>query len=101
MFMVALSVGEYDGELEAIVELTHRRAQVVAEERAERARASLQVGDQVTFSLDISPQYLRGVIGEVIGFDGNSVQVCLGRAIGRFRSGHIQCSPLRLVKLSS
>jgi nitrogen fixation-related uncharacterized protein len=101
LFLGAVDAGQYDDKLEVILKWVNRRMSEGHEERTKRALAELRLGDRVAFSEDVTPRYLRGVTGDVVAFDGDAVVVCLGRPLGRFRSGHIQSSPLGVVKLTA
>lgn len=89
----ALRRGELDNALEEIIATINHRMAVTAEQRLHAARDQFSLHDRVRFDDRVKPQYLRGEVGEISEFIGDAVVVCLGAPLGKFKSGHVRCSP--------
>lgn len=101
MFIGALDAGKYDDKLDVIAKWVQRRRHDAEEERAGRALMGFRLGDSVIFIADPDvPPVLRGVIGDIVGFEGRQVVVNVGQPIDQFRSGHVRCAPRALVTLN-
>jgi hypothetical protein len=83
--------GELDSGLPALVEAINRRHRDIQDQRTADALAKLHIGDEVRINHDVSPQYLHGLLCEIHQIDDQHVIVCLGRPVGRFKSGHVRC----------
>jgi hypothetical protein len=66
-----------------------------------RALQNITVGTRVAIGSEAQPKYLRGMTGEVHEIDGNTVVVCLGAPVGKFKSGHVRCPAELLVPLKT
>lgn len=96
-----IEAGELDDELHAIADALNARFALLARLRTERALARIKVGSRVIIGADAQPKYLRGMTGEVHDIDGDVVVVCLGGAVGKFKSGHVRCPAELLIPLST
>jgi hypothetical protein len=68
--------------------------------RSATALASLCVGDEVRINQAVSPRYLAGLQGTVIGVDDHAATVRLPGPVGRFSTGQVRCPPLALDKIA-
>lgn len=101
MFIGALDAGKYDDKLDVITKWVERRRHDAEEERAGRSLMGFRLGDSVIFIADSDvPPVLRGVIGDIVAFEGREVVVNIGQHIDQFPSGHIRCAPRALMTLN-
>lgn len=102
MFIGALEAGKYDDKLDVIANWVERRVHEAKEERAGRALMGFRLGDSVIFiaNPDVPPA-LRGVMGDIVAFEGSEVVVDVGRPVGQFQSGRIRCAPRALMTLNA
>ncbi len=92
--------GELDDQLPALIDAINQRARTVSDLQLRHSLAQLSVGARVRLNSTVSPRYLQGQCGEVHDIDGDHVVVCLDTPTGRFKSGHIRCSPLSLERIA-
>ncbi len=95
----AIAAGELDDHLGALAAAVHARRQLLLTVRSATALATLCVGDLVRINDRVSPRYLAGLHGTVVGVDGAAATVRLEHPVGRFDSGQVRCPPLALDKL--
>jgi hypothetical protein len=89
----AIAVGSLDGGIPVLIDAINARNDVIRRLRYDTARERIVLNGRVRIADSASPQYLRGLVGEVHGFEGDRVVVCLGEPVGKFKSGHVECSP--------
>lgn len=92
----AIFGGEFDGELDEIIEAVKQRRKVLT---AKKARA-LKVGDKVRFNDQASPKYLFGQLATVTHparAGAQSVQVQLDEAVGKFSGNHPLRCPVAII----
>jgi hypothetical protein len=95
----AIAAGDLDDRLGAIAAAVEARRRLLLTVRSATALAALCVGDVVRITEQISPRYLAGLHGMVVGLDDHAATVRLKHPIGRFASGRVRCPPLTLEKL--
>jgi hypothetical protein len=89
----AIATGSFDEQIPLLIDAINARNTVIARLRYEQARERIVLNGRVRISDSATPQYIRGLVGEVHGFEGDRVVVCLGSPVGKFKSGHIECPP--------
>jgi hypothetical protein len=89
----AIAAGSLDGGIPVLIDAINDRNAVIARLRYEEARERIVLNGRVRIKDSATPQYLRGLVGEVHGFAGDRVIVCLGEPVGKFKSGHVECAP--------
>ena len=95
----AIAAGELDDHLGALAAAVEARRQLLFTVRSASALATLCVGDVVRITEQVSPRYLVGLHGTVVGLDDHAATVRLEHPVGRFASGRVRCPPLALEKL--
>ena len=96
----AIAVGELDEHLHALAAAVEARRSLLHTVRSVEALANLCVGDPVRIGDQVSPRYLIGMRGTIVGLDGETATVRLERPVGRFTNGRVRCPPLALEKLT-
>ena len=97
----AIAAGELDDHLGALAGAVEARRQLLFTVRSATALATLCVGDVVRITEQVSPRYLVGLHGTVVGLDDHAATVRLEHPVGRFSSGRVRCPPLALERLPS
>lgn len=97
----AIEAGALDDDLRPIAAAIEARWAELARLRVGRALQNITVGTRVAIGSEAQPKYLRGMTGEVHEIDGNTVVVCLGAPVGKFKSGHVRCPAELLVPLKT
>jgi len=97
----AIAAGDLDDRLGAIAAAVEARRRLLLTVRSATALSALCVGDVVRISEQISPRYLAGLHGTVVGLDDHAATVRLEHPVGRFASGRVRCPPLTLEKLAT
>lgn len=64
--VTAIASGELDDDLDRVQETLRARYGIVRQQKAALMSATLQQGQRVRFSQQISPQYLRGLEAEIV-----------------------------------
>jgi len=90
----AIAVGELDDHLGALAAAVEARRRLLLTVRSAAALATLCVGDVVRIAEQVSPRYLVGLHGTVVGLDDHSATVRLEHPVGRFANGRVRCPPL-------
>jgi len=93
--------GRLDDHLTAVAEAVHARQHLLHTVRSANALATLCPGDRVRINDAVSPRYLIGMQGTVVGVDDRAATIRLARPVGRFHSGQVRCPPLALEKLTA
>lgn len=102
MFLGTLEAGKYDDKLDVIAKWVERRVHEAKEERAGRMLMGFRLGDSVIFIADPDvPPALRGVMGDIVAFEGREVVVDVGRPVGPLQSRHVRCAPRALMTLNA
>jgi hypothetical protein len=96
----AIAAGELDGHLGALAAAVEARRALLYTVRSVTALANLCVGDPVRIGDQVSPRYLIGMHGTIVGLDGEGATVRLDHPVGRFTNGRVRCPPLALQKLT-
>ena len=96
----AIAAGELDEHLGALAAAVDARRRLLLTVRSAAALATLRVGDVVRITEKVSPRYLIGLHGTVVGMDDQAATVRLEQAVGRFVDGRVRCPPLALDKVS-
>jgi hypothetical protein len=97
----AIAAGELDDYLPSIAAAVEARRRLLLTVRSATALATLCVGDVVRITEQVSPRYLIGLHGTVVGLDEHAATVRLERPVGRFANGRVRCPPLTLEKVVS
>jgi hypothetical protein len=97
----AIAAGELDDHLCALAAAVEARRMLLLTVRSATALATLCVGDVVRITEQVSPRYLVGLHGTVVGLDDGGATVRLEHPVGRFANGRVRCPPLTLEKLPS
>jgi hypothetical protein len=97
----AIAAGELDDHLGAVAAAVEARRRLLLTVRSVTALATLRVGDVVRITERVSPRYLVGLHGTIVGLDDQAATFRLERPVGRFVNGRVRCSPLTLAKLPS
>jgi hypothetical protein len=97
----AIAAGELDDHLGALAAAVEARRRLLLTVRSATALAALCVGDVVRITERVSPRYLVGLHGTVVGLDEHAATVRLERPVGRFDDGRVLCPPLVLEKVLS
>lgn len=95
----AIAAGELDEHLDALAAAVEARRRLLHTVRSVTALANLCVGDPVRITEQVSPRYLIGMHGTIVGLDGETATVRLEHPVGRFANGRVLCPPLALEKL--
>jgi hypothetical protein len=95
----AIAAGELDDHLGALASAVEARRRLLLTVRSATALSALCVGDVVRITEHVSPRYLVGLHGTVVGLDDHTATVRLERPVGRFVNGRVRCPPLTLEKL--
>ena len=95
----AIAAGELDEHLGALAAAVEARRQLLLTVRSATVLATLCLGDVVRITEKVSPRYLIGLHGTVIGLDDHWATVRLDHPVGRFASGRVRCPPLTLERL--
>ena len=85
--------GQLDADMREIIDNINVRTETIARERTQSAMARLALHTRVRFDDRVTPQYLRGLTGEIHEITDGRVLVCLDTPVGRFTDGHVRCSP--------
>jgi hypothetical protein len=85
--------GQLDDHMREIIDNINSRTETIARERTHSAMARLALHTRVRFDDRVTPQYLRGLTGEIHEISDDRVLVCLDAPAGRFTDGHVRCSP--------
>jgi hypothetical protein len=102
LFIGALEAGKYDGKLDVIAKCVERRRHEAEEERAGCGLLGFRLGDEVVFiAVPHVPAALRGVIGDIVAFEGRKVVVNIHQPTGQFQSEYGRFLPNALVTLKS
>jgi hypothetical protein len=96
----AIAAGALDDHL-ALAAAVEARRRLLLTVRSTTALAALCAGDVVRITERVSPRYLVGQHGTVIGLDDRAATVRLERPVGRFEDGRVRCPPLALEQLPS
>ena len=96
----AIADGDLDEHLIALSDAIHARQQLLHTVRSASALATLCVGDRVRINDRISPRYLSGLHGTVVGIDDHAATIRLPAPVGRFETGQLRCPALALEKLA-
>jgi hypothetical protein len=99
-FLGELQAGKFDDRLEDIWPQVRDRVLTARELRARQALDAFRLHDEVVFAAHVKPAYLRGMAGRIVEINEGSIVVCVHRALGRFHDGHIQCTPLSVLRLN-
>ena len=95
-----IAAGDLDEHLAALAAAVEARRRLLLTVRSVTAFAKLCVGDPVRIGEQVSPRYLIGLHGTIVGLDGESATVRLEHPVGRFTNGRVRCPPLVLEKLT-
>jgi hypothetical protein len=83
----AIAAGELDDHLGALAGAVEARRQLLLTVRSATALATLCVGDVVRITEQVSPRYLVGLHGKVVGLDDHAATVRLEHPSAASRAG--------------
>lgn len=89
-----IATGGLDEHLATLSTAIHERHRVLVRAEANRAAASIVIGERVRLNHSIRPLYLHGASGTVVDWAGQRAVVRLDEPIGRFTTGEVRCPPL-------
>ena len=91
--VAAIRDGHLDDDLPDIVDAINERRARTEADQTRRALEQLAVGTRVRIDRHVQPKYLQGATGTIHQIEHTTVVVLLDTPLGRFKDGHISCSP--------
>lgn len=92
-YMRGVINGEFDDQLDVMINIIRQRKSIVAAHRT----SALRPGDQVRFVDGVRPQYLAGLIATVVRVGPKVVVTCDDPRAGRFGRGEVRVPGALLV----
>ena len=77
-------LGRFDNDLPRLAQAIHDRQKELRDKQAKLTMVNLQAGDRVRFRNTVSPAYLAGAEGTIVGLKQKRVSMKLDRPVGRF-----------------